>query len=58
MMENWNSSENDTSNEMSGSGEPYTPILSGQALVYKEIISKKDMKFIHKQQKRNFEISA
>ena len=33
MMENWNSSENDTSNEMSGSGEPYTPILSGQALV-------------------------
>ena len=76
MMENWNSSENDTSNEMSGSGEPYTPILSGQALVllssldglvlvslvflcmslsvYKGIISKKDMKFIHKQQKSKF----
>ena len=26
-------SENDTSNEINGSGEPYTPILSGQALV-------------------------
>ena len=75
-MENWNSSENDASNEMSGSGEPYTPILSGQALVlhsslarlvlvslvflcmalsvYKRIISKQDMKFIHKQQKSKF----